>query len=329
MELPEPSCRTSGQQMIRLLFRRVVFSIVLIVFVSATIFLLTHLVPGSPALVLLGPDATDEQVRQFEHQHGLDRPLVVQFTSWLTNAVFRGDLGQSLVSRLRISSEIATALPVTLEIVTIAFVFCVMVSIPLGVISAIYEDRAIDHLARIFAVIGVSIPGFWLGLMLIVYGAVQLRLFPPGGVVPISMGLGAHVRSLILPAFSLGIYYVAIVSRMTRSGMIEVLEQDYIRTARAMGLSRTRILVYALKNALVPVVSVCAMSFGYMFGWAIIVEQVFNIPGLSRLLLSAMFQRDYYIVQAVVLVLTIIFIVANLFADIVFGLLNPRVRDVA
>jgi peptide/nickel transport system permease protein len=218
---------------------------------------------------------------------------------------------------------------VTLEIVTIAFVFCVMVSIPLGVISALYEDRAIDHLARVFAVIGVSIPGFWLGLMLIVYASVQLGLFPPGGVTPISMGLVAHVRSLVLPAFSLGIYYIAIVSRMTRSGMIEVLEQDYIRTARAMGLSRTRILVYALKNALIPVVSVCAMSFGYMFGWAIIVEQVFNIAGLSRLLLSAIFQRDYYIVQAVVLVLTVIFVVANLLADIVFGLLNPRVRGVA
>jgi peptide/nickel transport system permease protein len=315
--------------MIRFLLRRAALSLLVLLFVSAVIFLLTRLVPGSPALILLGPDATVEQLRQFEHQHGLDRPLIIQFTTWLRDVIFHGNLGQSLVSRLQISSEIAATLPVTLEIVVLAFVFCVIVAIPLGIFSAVYEDRAVDHLARVFAVVGVSIPGFWLGLMLIVYPAVQLGLFPPGGVTPVSMGLVAHFRSLVLPAFALGIYYIAIVSRMTRSGMIEVLEQDYIRTARAMGLSRTRVLYYALKNALIPVVSVCAMSFGYMFGWAIIIEQVFNIPGLSRLLLSAIFQRDYYMVQAVVLVLTAVFILANLLADIVFGFLNPRVRDVA
>jgi peptide/nickel transport system permease protein len=165
--------------------------------------------------------------------------------------------------------------------------------------------------------------------MLIVYGAVQLRWFPPGGFVPLSVGIVEHFRSLALPAFTLGIYYTAIISRMTRSGMIDVMRQDYIRTARAMGLPRRRILIYALKNALIPVVSVCAMSFGFMFGWAIIIEQVFNIAGLSRLLLSSIFQRDYYVVQAVVMVLTILVIATNLLADIVLGLLNPKVGGLA
>lgn len=312
--------------MIRFIVRRAVFSALVLLIVSAAIFALTHLVPGSPALIVLGPDATDAQIRQFEQENGLDRSLVVQFLDWLQRAVFQFDLGRSFVSRLQISSEIAKTLPITLEIVLLAFIFCISVSIPLGVISALYEDRPIDHLARIFAVLGVSIPGFWLGLMLIVYGAVHLRWFPPGGFVPWSAGMLEHLRSLALPAFALGIYYTAIISRMTRSGMIEAMQQDYIRTARAMGLPRRRILIYALKNALTPVISVCAMSFGFMFGWAIIIEQVFNIAGLSRLLLSAIFQRDYYVVQAVVVVLTSLVIVTNLLADIVFGILNPKVR---
>jgi peptide/nickel transport system permease protein len=315
--------------MIRFIIRRAAFSALVLVIVSATIFALTHLVPGSPALVVLGPDATDAQIHNFEHQHGLDRPLVIQYVDWLRNAIFKFDLGTSFISRLPISSEIGKTLPITLEIVVVAFVFCIAVSIPLGVVSALNEDRFIDHLARIFAVLGVSIPGFWLGLMLIVYGAVQLRWFPPGGFVPWSAGIAEHFRSLALPAFALGIYYTAIISRMTRSGMIEVMQQDYIRTARAMGLPRGRILIYALKNALIPVISVCAMSFGFMFGWAIIIEQVFNIAGLSRLLLSSILQRDYYVAQAVVVVLTTLFIATNLLADIVFGLLNPKVRGLA
>lgn len=310
------------------IIRRALFSILILIVVSAVIFVLTHLVPGSPALIVLGPDATAEQVRQFDHANGLDRGLLAQYLTWLDNAAIHGDLGRSLVSRLAISSEVAKALPITLEIVIFAFSFCVLVSIPLGVASAIYENRLVDHIARLLAVIGVSVPGFWLALMLIVYGAVQLRLFPPGGFVPWSAGPFEHLRSLTLPAFSLGIYYTAIISRMTRSGMIEALEQDYIRTARAMGLSRLRILLYALKNALTPVVSVCAMSFGFMFGWAIIIEQVFNIPGLSRLLLSAIFQRDYYVVQAVVIVLTSLVISVNLLADIGFAMLNPKIRGV-
>jgi peptide/nickel transport system permease protein len=312
--------------MIRFIIRRATFSVLVLVIVSATIFALTHIVPGSPALVVLGPDATDAQIRNFEHQNCLDRPLVVQYMHWLQNAVFKLDLGKSFISRLPISGEIAKSLPITLEIVVVAFIFCIAVSIPLGVISALYEDRPIDHLARVFAVLGVSIPGFWLGLMLIVYGAVQLRWFPPGGFVPWSAGIFEHLRSLALPSFALGIYYTAIISRMTRSGMIEAMQQDYIRTARAMGVPRRRVLIYALKNALIPVISVCAMSFGFMFGWAIIIEQVFNIAGLSRLLLSSIFQRDYYVVQAVVVVLTTLVIATNLLADIVFGLLNPKVR---
>jgi peptide/nickel transport system permease protein len=315
--------------MLRFILRRTVFSVGVLLVVSAVIFLLTHLVPGSPAIIVLGADASSDQVREFERRYGLDRPLAVQYLAWLRDIVLYGDFGRSYISGQPISGEVARAFPVTLEIVILAFLFCVSVSLPLGIVSALYQGRLVDHVARIFAVIGVSVPGFWLGLMLIVYGAVHLRLFPPGGFIPWSAGLGPHLQSVVLPALALGVYYTAIISRMTRSSMIEVAAQDYIRTARAMGLSRRRVLQYALKNALIPVVSVSAMSVGYMFGWAIIIEQVFNIAGLSRALLSAIFQRDYYTVQAVVLVITTVFITANVAADVVYRLLDPKIRGVA
>lgn len=315
--------------MLRFILRRMVFSVGVLLVVSAVIFLLTHLVPGSPAIIVLGADASSEQVREFERRYGLDRPLAVQYLAWLRDIVLHGDFGRSYISGQPISGEVARTFPVTLEIVILAFLFCVSVSLPLGIVSALYQGRLVDHVARIFAVIGVSVPGFWLGLMLIVYGAVHLRLFPPGGFIPWSAGLGPHLQSVVLPALALGVYYTAIISRMTRSSMIEVAAQDYIRTARAMGLSRRRVLQYALKNALIPVVSVSAMSVGYMFGWAIIIEQVFNIAGLSGALLSAIFQRDYYTVQAVVLVITTVFITANVAADVVYRLLDPKIRGVA
>ncbi|MFI4983526.1 MAG: ABC transporter permease, partial [Nevskiales bacterium] len=292
--------------------------------VGQILFLLTRSLAGSPARVVLGFEATDAQMAQFDHDHGLDRPLLVQYGEWVGGIVAHGDFGKSFVSGLSMSAELARVLPVTFEIVSIAFVFTLAVAIPIGILSAVHQGRVIDHAARLVAVIGVSVPGFWLGMMLIRFLAVGLGWFPPGGFVPVRQGLWPHVQSLLLPAFSLGIYYIAIISRMTRSGLLEVLGTDYIRTARAMGLGRGRVLAYALKNALVPVVSVAAMSFGYMFGWALIVEQVFNIAGMSRALLTAITQRDFYMVQAVVFVFTLIFITANLVADVLNRLLSPK-----
>jgi len=303
---------------------RLAFSAFALLLVSAVLLLLTRAVPDSPARVVLGHEATEAQVRQFEQEAGLDRPLLEQYGRWLGDLVLRGDFGKSWVTGRRMNEELARTLPITLELVTVAFLFAVALSLPLGIVSALYQGRWIDHAARLFAVIGVSIPGFWLGLMLIAWFAVGLGWLPPGGWVPLSAGLWPHLQSLLLPAFALGIYYTAILSRMTRSSMVEVLSQDYIRTARAMGLAGPRVLAYAIKNALAPVVSVGAMSFGYMFGWALIVEQVFNIAGLSRALLTAITQRDFYMVQAVVFVFTLVFILANLLADLLNRYLNPK-----
>jgi peptide/nickel transport system permease protein len=303
--------------------RRAAFSCVVLLIVSAALFLLTHLVPVSPARLVLGSDATPEQVAEFDRDHGLDRPLGEQYLRWL-GAALSGDFGRSYQTNLPVAGEVAQSLPVTVEIVTLGFLFAVAAAIPLGLVSAFWKERAIDHLARAFSVIGVSIPGFWLGLMLIAYGAVHLGWFPPGGFVPLRQGLLPHLRSVALPSFALGFYYIAIISRMTRASMVDVLGQDYIRTARAMGIPRRRVVVYVLKNGLAPVVSVAAMSFGYMFGWALIIEQVFNIAGLSRALLAAIFQRDFLTVQAIVMVITVVFILANLAADLMHRWLTPR-----
>ena len=310
--------------MIALLLRRLAFSVAALLLVSLVLFALTRSLPDSPARMVLGFDATDQAIAAWEQRNGLDRPVVAQYGTWLGALVLQGDLGRSPVTGLSMNQRIRETLPVTLEIVSLAFVFSVLLSIGLGTVSAFMEGSLADQLSRLFAVLGVSVPGFWLGLLLITVFAVDYGWFPAGGMVPLSEGLGAHLNSLVLPAFSLGVFYMAILSRMTRSSLAEVLGQDYIRTARASGLPRRLILLYALKNALVPVVTAGAMSFGYMFGWALVIETVFNIGGMSGALLTAIGQRDFAMVQAVVLVFTLIFLAANLVADITNAWLDPR-----
>ena len=315
--------------MSRLIVGRLIFSAATLLLVGLILFFLTRSVAGSPARVVLGIEATETQIAEFNRENALDQPILGQYLSSLGRIVLHGDFGKSFISGLDMSAEISRSMPITFEIVVLAFAFSLALALPLGILSAVLEGRFIDHAARVFAVVGVSIPGFWLGLMLIRYFAVELGWFPPGGFIPLSDGLAPHLQSMALPAFALGIYYVAILSRMTRSSLLEVLSTDYIRTARALGLPRRRVLVYALKNAMAPVVSVAAMSFGYMFGWALIVEHVFNIPGMSRALLTAIGQRDFYMVQTVVYVFTAIFIAANLLADLLNRYLNPKLAGTA
>jgi peptide/nickel transport system permease protein len=302
---------------------RIAGSLVTLLCVSIVLFTLVHAIPVSPARVVLGMDATEADVAEFDHDHGLDRPLWRQYTGWIWGAA-HADFGNSVIDDSSISRQIADTFPVTLELVLLGFALALAIAIPLGVVSALYEGRAIDHLARIVSVVGVSIPGFWLGLILIAWGAVRLRWFPAGGVTPWRDGVAAHLQSMALPAAALGLYYVAIISRMTRSSVADVLLAEHVRVSRAMGLPRRRILLYVLKNALSPVVTVSAMSFGYMFGWALIIEQVFNIAGMSRALLSAVFRRDYLMIENIVLVITAVFLAANVAADLLYGWLDPR-----
>ena len=315
--------------MTSLLLRRLGFSLFSLVVVSLLLFVLTRSIPESPARIVLGDDATAAQIAAFDRDHGLDRPIVVQYAAWLERVVLAGDLGQSFTTGLSMNRQIADTFPVTMELVVVAFVVASMLSIVLGTLSAFYRDSPIDYFARLLAVLGVSIPGFWLALVLILTFAVDLDWFPPGGFVPLSEGLGPHLLSIALPCFCLAVFYLAVITRMTRSSLLEVLNQDYMRTARASGLGRGRLLMYAMRNALLPVVTIAGVSFGHMFGWALIIEQIFNIGGMSRALLTAINQRDYFMVQTVVMVFTIVFVLANLLADLVNAWLNPRLAAVA
>lgn len=307
-----------------LFLRRLGFSIFALLIVSLLLFVLTRSIPDSPARIVLGDEATDAQIAEFDREHGLDLPIVAQYGIWLETLVLTGDFGRSFTTSLEMNEQIADTFPVTMEIVLIAFVVATIVSVALGVLSAFYRDSVVDYAARLIAVLGVSIPGFWLALILILAFAVERSWFPPGGYTSISEGLVPHLRSIALPCFCLSIFYLAVITRMTRSSLLEVLNQDYMRTARASGLSGGRYLVYAMRNALLPVVTIAGVSFGHMFGWALIIEQIFNIGGMSRALLTAINQRDYFMVQTVVMMFTIVFVLANLVADMINAWLNPR-----
>jgi peptide/nickel transport system permease protein len=314
--------------MLRLLAGRIVSSIGTLLFVGLVLFALTRSGPGSPARIVLGADATAEQIAQFEQAHGLDRPFLVQYAAWLTD-VLHGDFGKSFVTGREVAAEILNSVPVTLSIVLAAFTIAVVFGIGLGVAAALRPGSAFDRIVRVTSVFGLSIPAFWLGIVLIRFLAVDLGWLPPGGYVPLSGGIAAHLQTIVMPAVSLAVYYVAVLARMTQASLQEALRGDYVRTARAMGLSTSRVVVYALLNALPPVINLAALSFGYMFGWALIIEQVFNIPGLSRALLNAISQRDFLLLQGIVFLFTVIFVFANLLADLINRALDPRQRSAA
>ncbi|RYE34668.1 MAG: ABC transporter permease [Hyphomicrobiales bacterium] len=311
--------------MLRLVAGRILSSIGTLLFVGLALFALTRSGPGSPARIVLGADATAEQIAQFEQSHGLDRSFLAQYGAWLGD-VLRGDFGKSFVTGRDVAAQVADALPVTLAIVLFAFVIALVVGIGIGVLAALKPGGAFDRISRFASVLGLSIPAFWLGIVLIRFLAVDLRLLPPGGYAPLSTGLKLHLQSILMPALSLAVYYIAVLARMTQASLQETLRGDYVRTARAMGLSRRRVVFYALVNALPPVVNLAALSFGYMFGWALIIEQVFNIPGLSRALLNAISQRDFLLLQGIVFLFTAIFVFANLGADLINRVLDPRQR---
>jgi peptide/nickel transport system permease protein len=278
--------------MLSLALRRTAFSLFSLLVVSFLLFVLTRSIPDSPARIVLGDQATEQQIVEFDRDYGLDRPIVAQYATWVRRLVVGADLGRSFTTGLDMNRQIADTLPVTMEIVAIAFVASTLVSILLGTLSALYRDSPVDYLARSIAVLGVSVPGFWLALVLILFFAVDRDWFPPGGIVPFRQDPVGHLRSIVLPCFCLGCFYLAVLTRMTRSSLLEVLGLDYMRTARAAGLHPARVLVYALRNALVPVVTIAGVSFGHMFGWALIIEQIFNIDGMSHALLTAIQQRD-------------------------------------
>jgi peptide/nickel transport system permease protein len=295
--------------------------------VSLLVFGLQQLMPGDPALVLAGEERGDPRVlAQIRSELWLDRSLPEQYIHWAGN-VLRGNLGYSWRNREPVSKLIAQKLPVTAQVGLMAFAIALLIGVPAGVLAAVKRNSVWDYLATAIGLAGLSLPNFWFGIMLILLVSVDLRWLPPSGYVPLSENVWASLATTIMPAFVLGNAIAAVLMRHTRGAMLTALDQDYIRTARAKGLSEGRVVMrHALRNALLPVVTLGALELGTLLSGAVLTEQVFSIPGFGKMVVDAVFNRDYPVVQGVVLVTAFLFIVLNLLADLLYVLINPRLR---
>jgi peptide/nickel transport system permease protein len=295
-------------------------------FVSVIIFLLQQLLPGDPALVMAGEEKDPAVIEQIRHQYHLDQPLPVQYVYWL-NGLAHGNLGESLRIKAPVLDLVLEKLPVTVQLATMAMLIALAIGIGAGIVSAVKKGSAWDYGANAFALWGISTPNFWLGIMLIFLFSVRLGWLPASGYVPLTQDWRASLASTIMPAFVLGNAIAAVLMRHTRSAMLSVLESDYVRTARAKGLlERTVIFKHAMRNALTPVITLGALELGTLLSGAVLTEQIFSIPGFGKLIVDAVFNRDYAVVQGVVLVTATIYILLNLLADMAYVLVNPRLR---
>jgi peptide/nickel transport system permease protein len=308
------------------LVRRVATIIPTLVFVSMLIFGLQQLLPGDPAVVLAGEDRDPTVVAYLRQKLHLDEPLPIRYLYWM-NGVLHGDLGESLRMQKPVLDLILEKLPVTLELACFAILIAVAIGIPAGIISAVRRNGAWDYAANVVALWGLSTPNFWLGIMMILLFSVTLGWLPASGFVSPFEDLRANLAALVMPAFVLGNAIAAVLMRHTRSAMLQVLSSDYVRTARAKGLpERAVILKHALRNALIPVITLGALELGTLLSGAVLTEQVFTIPGFGKLIVDAVFNRDYAVVQGVVLFTATAYIVLNLFADIAYVVVNPQIR---
>ncbi|MBS7649213.1 ABC transporter permease [Candidatus Bathyarchaeota archaeon] len=312
--------------MIKYVVRRLLLLPVVVLGATIIVFVTVRVVPGDPALAAVGFWSGKEQVELARKLLRLDLPIHIQYFLWLSD-VFRGDLGKSFFSYKPVSEELIRRLPITAELSFFALIVGISIGIPAGVISAVKRGSFYDKIARFFGVFGFSIAEFWLGMMLVIIFAVMMPLLPPGGYVELSEDPIRHLRGMILPSLSLGLPIAAIYSRMTRSSMLEVLMQDYIRTARAKGLyERMVIYKHALRNAFIPLITILGMNIGYLMSGAVLIETIFGLPGVGSYLYEAIISRDFPIIQGTVLVIALIFVLSNLLVDITYSLIDPRIR---
>lgn len=293
--------------------------------VSVIAFGLLRLAPGDPVLVFAGEERDPESLAQIRRSLGLDQPMPVQYVAWVGRAL-QGDFGRSIRTKQRVSEAIVERLPATLELTGAALLFSVSLALIVGTLSAVKRNSAIDLLASGFTIAGVSLPNFFLGLLLILFFSLVLRLFPPGGYQPLASEPGENLRRLLLPMLTLSAATLAVNMRQVRSGLLDVFGQDYIRTARAKGLSEMRVIVgHALKNGLIPVVTLIGLQVGALIEGAIVTEQIFSWPGVGRLVVDSIGGRDYPVVQAIVLLSALSFMVSTLVVDIVYAFIDPRI----
>lgn len=308
------------------LLKRVLSLVPVLLVVMTVDFLIIHMIPGDPASVMAGPNATAADVAQLRSRLNLDLPIHVQFLRWMGRAL-RGDLGDSLFLGRTVTRAVWERAEPTLLLTTYSLLVAVVIGMPLGILAAVRPNTAMDRGFMLLAVLGVSIPTFWLGLIFIYTFAVNLRWLPAAGYASLADGFVANLRYLLLPAVSLGLNQSALVARMTRSFMLEVLREDYIRTARSKGLAENLVILrHALRNVLVPTVTVVGLTFAVLLGGAVATEIVFNIPGAGRLLIDSVLRRDYPVIQGAVLYIAVAFVVINLIVDMLYVVIDPRIK---
>ncbi len=312
--------------MLNFLAKRLVQIVPTLFFVSVLIFSLQHLLPGDPALVMAGEERDPAVIAQIRAQYHLDQPIPVQYVYWI-KGVLSGDFGESLRNKMPVLELIAQKLPVTLQLAAMAIVIAFLIGIPAGIVSAVKKGTAWDYGANLFALWGISTPNFWLGIMLIFLFSIELGWLPASGYVPLTENWRASLAATIMPAFVLGNAIAAVLMRHTRSAMLQVLESDYVRTARAKGLTEPRVVVrHALRNALIPIVTLIGLQIGFLLGGAVVTETMFSWPGIGRLAVGAILSRDFPVAQGAIIILALAFLMINLAVDVLYAVLDPRVK---
>lgn len=304
--------------MIRYIIKRLLMLIPILIAVTFLVFFIISLTPGDIASMIIGDGATQETIQELKQEMGLDDPVIIQYGRYVKNLV-TGDMGYSYATGKPVSSEIASRFPNTFKLTLVSIIISILIGIPIGIISATRQNSVFDNVAMIFALMGVSMPGFWFGLMLIIMFSLKLRWFPSGG--------SDSFKSIVLPAITLGLQATAYIARTTRSSMLEVVSQDYIRTAKAKGVSkRVVIFKHALKNALIPTITIIGLTFGNLLGGAILTETVFSWPGIGRLMVGSITKKDIPMVLGCIIVFAVSFSAVNLVVDILYAYIDPRIK---
>ncbi len=312
--------------MFEFLVQRAVISVVTLFVISLIVFTGVRLIPGDPARVLAGTDADEAGLEEIRQKYGLRDPIPLQYLRWIGLAL-RGDLGESIRTREAVTRVVAQKLPITIQLACYSLVVALLIAIPAGVLAAVRRNSGWDYLASGVSLCGVSIPNFWLGIMLILLLSVRLHWLPASGFVPLTQDPMGNTRRMLMPAVVLGTALAAVLMRQTRNSMIEVLSTDYIRTARSKGLPpRSVVFRHAIRNGLIPVVTILGLQMGALISGAVVTEQIFVVPGFGRLIVEAVFTRDYPLVQGVVLITASAYVLINLLVDVSYSLLNPRIR---
>ena len=310
--------------------RRLIQAVATVLLITIIIFFAIRFLPGDPVLVYVNSEtltsASPEQIEAIRHEFGLDKPVIIQYVNWLGD-ILHGDLGRSIILRSKVNDEIASALPKTLYMGSIAFILSIILGIPLGIIAAVRRGGWADTLSTLIANLGVTAPIFWVGIILVLIFGLFLHWLPIQGFVSPFDNFGKSILSIVLPVTCLTVYPMATVARQMRSAMLEVIQQDYVRTAWAKGLTeRVVIIKHATKNSMIPVITLIGINIRQIFGGQVLIEKVFNIPGMGRLSVDALFSQDYAIVQGVILVIAIVVVFTNLLVDLSYGWIDPRIR---